>query len=62
MNDFSIRIMKLMEEKLIELMGQEAYTAFAAKIARDAFREEVDGMAESDFKNFIMENFEEITK
>jgi hypothetical protein len=49
-----------MEEKLIELMGQEAYTEFAVKIAREGFRKEVEGMADGDFKNFVIENFDKI--
>ena len=60
--DFSLNVMKKMEEKLIELMGQEAYTEFSIGIAKEAFREEVDGMEDSDFKNFCKEYFDEITK
>ena len=60
--DFNMFVMKKMEEKLIELMGQEAYSKFSVEIAREGFRHEIDGMEDSDFKNFIMENFDEITK
>lgn len=60
--DFNMYVMKAMESKLIELMGREAYAKFAAEIAREGFRKEVEGMADGDFKNFIMDNFDNITK
>ena len=60
--DFNLYVMKKMESKLIELMGQKEYAAFAIEIAREGFREEVNGMADSEFKDFIEENFDEITK
>lgn len=50
-----------MEEKLMSLMG-DAYYDWAAKIAREIFYEAVKDMDNSDFKDYILEHFEEITK
>lgn len=62
MGDFRIYVMKQMEAKLIELMGEEAYSAFSKKIATEGFRKEVNSMEDGDFKNFVIEHFDEITK
>lgn len=56
-----IQIMKRMEEKLKEFMTEQEYMEFSTKIAREAFAIMVDDMADSDFKDFCQENFEEIT-
>ena len=61
-NKSEMYMMMEMEKKLRELMGAEAYTAFAAKIAREAFRREVEAMADSDFKRYILDHFDEITE
>ena len=48
-------MIKKMEEKLLELMGQEAYNEFAMEVAKEGFKQEINGMAESGFKNFCLE-------
>lgn len=60
--DFNMFVMKKMEEKLIELMGHEAYAEFSTKIAKEGFRAEIEGMAEGEFKDFCIENFDDITR
>lgn len=55
-----LHMMRRQEEKLIELMGAESYGRFARELAKEAFRMEVDGMAESAFKDFVTENFDNI--
>ena len=60
--DFGKFVTKKMEEKLIELMGQEGYEKFATEIAREGFQKEIDGMADGEFKDFIKDNIDEITK
>ena len=60
--DFNTFVMKKMEEKLIELMGKDAYAEFATEIAREGFRMEVNGMADGEFKYFCQEYFDDITK
>ncbi len=49
------------ETKLIELMGEDAFHAFATELARDFFAEEICAMPESDFKETILDNFDAIT-
>ena len=60
--EFKNYMLKKMEEKLIELMGQEAYIEFSVQIAREGFRKEVEGMEDGDFKNFVIENFDKIVQ
>ena len=62
MFDYKDYILNMMDAKLKELMEPEEYTEFSTKIAREAFQMEIEGMAECDFKNFVKENFDEITK
>lgn len=54
-------MIKRMEEKLMELMGDDYYE-FARKIAIEAFRKEMEAASESEFKNFVLDNFNEIVK
>lgn len=41
-----MKTMKYMEEKLIELMGEEAYREFALETGKKVFREEIEEMKE----------------
>ena len=50
-----------MEKKLIELMGVKDYNKFSTELAKKAFRNEVEGMKDGDFKQFVLDNFEKIT-
>ena len=50
------------EEKLVQLMGPEAFGAFAVEVGRMLFREEVEGMPEGDFREFVLKHFDEITR
>ena len=54
-------IINAYEKKLKELMGEE-FVEFTKEVAKEAFKEEIDGMAESNFKNFCLENFDMITR
>ena len=56
-----LHIMKRQETMLKELMDEEEFQRFTADIAKEAFRMEIDGMADSEFKEFVTENFDEIT-
>ena len=55
-----MHMMKRMEEKLKELMGDKAFVMFTNQIAKEAFRIEIENMAEGDFKDFVLTNFDEI--
>ena len=61
-NEFLINLLNCMEDKMVELMGGKAYSIWAAETARDMFRQSVEDMDNSDFKDYILEHFEEITK
>lgn len=50
------------EKKLKELMGEEAYTAFAVEVARAGFRKDIEAMPDGEFKTFCLEHFDEVTQ
>ena len=54
-------MMKRMEEKLRELMGDDAFADFSVALAKEAFRLDIHNMADSEFKNFCVDNFDVIT-
>lgn len=54
-------MLKALSNKLKEFMSPAEFAAFSAQVARDAFREEVEGMADGEFKDFILQNFDKIT-
>ena len=47
--------------KLIELMGKDAFFEFSIQIAKELFADSIMGMADSDFKEFCLDNFDAIT-
>lgn len=62
MMDYKERIIEKMERKMIELMGEEAYSEFATSVAKEVFLSEVEGMAESEFKDYLLKHFDLITQ
>jgi len=56
-----MRLLQMMEEKMIELMGYDAYSEWSKQIGKELFRRSIDDMEESDFKRFCQDNFDEIT-
>lgn len=54
-------MIKRMEEKLMELMGDDYYE-FAREIAKEALRKEMEAAADSDFKKFVLENLDDIAR
>lgn len=48
------------EQKLAELMPDDEYWEFVSGIARKLFREEIDEMADGEFKDFVLENYRNI--
>ena len=48
------------ENKLKEIMTFKDFDKFASDIAKELFKAEIGGMDESEFKDFILENFDEI--
>lgn len=55
-------MMRAMDDALKELMEPAEYNIFMARIARKAFRMDVDAMADGEFKDFILDNFDDITR
>ena len=49
------------EAKLKELMGEKAFYKFSKKIAKELFAEDICNMADSEFKEFCLDNFDFIT-
>lgn len=59
-NTFLIEIVSEYEKKLKELMGPDKYAIFAEKVAKKAFKKELEEMEDCDFKEFCLENIEKI--
>ena len=53
--------LRKMEVKLMELMGNDYYD-FAKRLAKEAFRYEVENMEDPDFQQFCQDNFDTITE
>ena len=51
-------IVKRYEEKLKTLMPEDEYYEFTSQTAKDAFRDEIDRMADGSFKNFCKANLD----
>ena len=60
-NEQLIKLCKMYEEKLIELMGKRKYYKFSTECAKSLFIDEVSSMKNNNFKQFILDNFDEIT-
>lgn len=50
------------EKKLKELMSSCGFDEFIKSVSKEAFRIEINDAKDSEFKKFVLENFEEITK
>ena len=59
--DMLMKTCKAYEAKLIELMGENAFHAFATGIVKDIFADQICHMADGDFKETILDNFDAIT-
>ena len=56
------RMFQTYEDKLLDLMGAEAYTEFAIETARAAFMMNIEDMEDGAFKTLKLENFKKITE
>lgn len=59
--DQILKTCKIYEAKLIELMGKDEFFKFSTQIAKDLFADSIMKMADSDFKEFCLDNFDVIT-
>ena len=55
------KVCKLYEEKLKSLMKKGEFERYVTSIARDMFLEDINNMADSEFKDFCINNFGLIT-
>lgn len=55
-------MLKKYEQKLKEYMTEAEFATFVINIAKEAFKQELDRMEDSDFKKFCLDNFEKITE
>ena len=62
MDTFVREVVKRLEAKLKELMPNDEFIAFMKNACDEAFRIDVKGWEDEDLKEFVLENFEEITK
>ena len=60
MSIYEHEVFKRLEAKLIELMGKAEFIAFIKQTCDEAFQIEIESMEDSDFKQFVLENFDEI--
>lgn len=56
------RWLKVFEDKLKEEMGEAVYNRWSLQTAKDMFRAEIESMDDEEFKQHVLENWEEITK
>lgn len=57
-----LHIMKRMDAKLQDLLTAEEYNQFSEEVAKEAFLVDVKDMPDGDFKSFVLENFDLITR
>lgn len=50
------------EKKLKQIMTAEDFDNFSTDLAKVVFRQEIEGMADSNFKKFVLENMDWIMK
>ena len=56
-----LKLCKKYEEKLKKLMKPVDYRKFINDCAIEMFKDEINSIEDGDFKNFVLEHFEEIT-
>jgi len=55
-------VIKMYEEKLKEFMTDKDYMEFCAKVAKTVFLAEIMSFPDGEFKDFVLDNFDLITK
>ena len=48
------------DKKLKSLLPEEEYVQFCDECAKEVFKVTIEGMDDGDFKDFVLEHFEEI--
>ena len=57
-----LTIIREYENKLKELMSEKEFAKFAKEVAKKSFKADVDSMEDGEFKNFVLDNFNKITR
>ncbi len=57
-----LNIIRLYEDKLKELMTEKQFDEFTGEVSRKAFKAEIDLMPDCEFKQVILDHFDELTK
>ena len=60
-NEQLMKLCKMYEDKLLQLMGKKKYFKFVDECAKSLFADSVSNLPNGDFKQFILDNFDEIT-
>lgn len=55
-----LALIEIYDKKLKELMSPDDYTAWSIETAQQIFKIEIDGMAPSEFKDFVHQNLDKI--
>lgn len=55
-------LLMIYENKLKEIMSFKDFDKFATDTAKELFKADIGGLEESEFKDFILENFEDIVE
>lgn len=64
-NEFRMLLLARMEEKMVEMMGREAYDDWFVRTSRDLLWLSVEHMEDGEYKNFVssvLTSYDEITK
>lgn len=64
-NEFRMLLIARMEEKMVQLMGREAYDEWFVRTSRDLLWQSVERMEDGEYKNFVssvLASYDELTK
>ena len=64
-NEFRMLLIARMEEKMVELMGREAYDEWFVKTSAELLWLSVEQMEDGEYKNFVtsvLTSYDELTK
>ena len=64
-NEFRMLLIARMEEKMVELMGREAYDEWFVKTSAELLWLSVEQMEDGEYKNFVssvLASYDELTK
>lgn len=57
-----LKIIGMYEEKLKELMTEKEFDLFTSEVSRKAFKAEIELMPDCEFKQVILDHFDDLTR